>query len=151
MKPKFFTLSLILTYAFTCSVTKADDVILARHYIGEKSILDFKVPIEELRKVRPWSPLVGDKPPLSRNQALAIAQKAAMSGGIVVPDLSELVISLERTNIFEETLVKRLPQNCCCWFYMIDLRGRSMKLKSKYTFLVSMSGFVAVKQLNPGR
>lgn len=142
MKAAFFILSLLLT----CFATKAEDVILNRNYYGSQNPMDFIVPSEELRKVRPWEPLPDANALLSRDKALEIARKAATAEGLAISDPSKLVITLTKTSQFEEALVKRLPPNCCRWFYLIDLEGGDIKLKGRYTFLVTMSGFVAAKK-----
>lgn len=147
MRTAFFILSMILT----CSATKVEDVILNRSHFGGDGRMDFLVPREELRKVRPWEPVAGTNAPLTRNQALEIARKAAAAEGLDISDRSKLVISLTKTNPFEKELVKRLPPGCCRWFYLVDFGGLDAKLQGKYTFLVTMSGTVASKQAMTGR
>jgi hypothetical protein len=126
-------------------------VILNRSHFGGDGRMDFLVPREELPKVDPWEPVAGANAPLTRNQALEIAKKAAVAEGLDITDRSKLVISLIKTSPFEEELVKRLPPRCCRWFYLVSFKGEDASLKGKYTFLVTMSGFIASKQVATGR
>lgn len=125
----------------------AEEVILLRHYLGAKDRIEFGVPRAELEKIPDWQPRVGRPAPLTRDQALEIAQKAAASEKLEVPDLSLLVVRLEQTNRFEEDLIRSLPPTGCRWFYVVHFKGEDLALKGKYTFLVTMSGKVASKVL----
>lgn len=147
MKTAFPILYLILT----CSAARAEDVILNRSYFGHEDRMDFLVPREELQKVRPWEPGAGTNAPLSRSEALEIAQKAAVVKGLDISDMSKIVISLTKTNPSEEDLIKRLPPGCCRWFYLVNFKGDDAGLKGKFTFLVSMSGTIASKVIEPKR
>jgi hypothetical protein len=142
---------LILFLILFCSVAKAENVILHRSYFGRADRVDFLVPREELRKVRPWEPAAGTDAPLSRSQALEIVRKAALAEGLDISDDSKLAISLTRTNPFEEELIKRLPPGCCRWFYLVNFMGEDAALKGKFSFLVSMSGAVASKAVAPSQ
>ena len=142
---------LILSPILFCSAAMAEDVILHRSYFGRVDRVDFLVPREELRKVRPWEPGSEAHAPLIRSQALEIARKAALAEGLDISDDSKLAISLTRTNPFEEDLIKRLPPECCRWFYLVDFKGEGAPFKGKFTFLVSMSGAVASRQVGTVR
>ncbi|HEY8962333.1 MAG TPA: hypothetical protein VIM57_09020 [Luteolibacter sp.] len=124
---------------------RAEEVILLRHYLGGKDRVEFGVPRAELEKIPDWQPRAGRPAPLTRNQALEIAKKAAASEKLEVSDLSKLVVSLEQTNRFEEDLIRGLPPTGCRWFYVVEFKGGDIALKGKYTFLVTMSGAVATK------
>lgn len=144
-------IALILSLIFTCSATEAENVILNRSYFGSDGRMDFLVPREELRKVDSWEPDSSTNAPLTRDQALEIARKAAVAEGLDITDLSKLAIRLTKTNSFEEELVKRLPPGCCRWFYLVSFKGEAASLKGKFTFLITMSGVVAFKQVETGR
>lgn len=142
----------ILCMLLTCSAIRAENVIVNRnHFPGGDGWMDFLVPREELRKVRPWEPGSGENAPLSRSQALGIARQAALAEGLDISDTSELVIRLTKTNPFEEDLIKRLPPESCRWFYLVDFKGEAARLNGKFTFLVSMSGAVASKAVGPSQ
>jgi hypothetical protein len=142
-------ISLMLCVSIICSIAGAEDVIVDRLRFGGDAHMDFRVPRDELRKVRPWEPGAGTDAPLTRDQALEIARKAAVADGLDVSDSSKLVISLTKLNPFEDDLIKRFPSGCCRWFYMMHFKGRDAALKGKFTFLVSMSGAVAYKVAAP--
>ncbi len=128
------------------TAARADDVVLDRIYSGGKGHMDFLVSRDELRKVRPWEPKGGTRAPLSRNQALEVARKAAATEGLDISDTSELEISLTKTNPFEDELIKRLPPGCCLWFYQIEFKGDDSSLNGRFTFLVTMSGALGIKR-----
>lgn len=146
MRTVFFLLCLLLT----CSAIRAEYVVLNRiHFLGADGWMDFLVPPEELRKVRPWEPGAGIDAPLSRSQALEIARKAAIAEGLDISDVSSHVISLTKMNRFEEDLIKHLPPGSCRWFYQVDFKGVDARIKGEFTFLVTMSGAVASKAVGP--
>jgi hypothetical protein len=142
MRPVRF--SVVCLLGSLVSSVQAEDVVVSRHYL-ENERVEFEVSRAEWEKVPDWQPTFGQAAPLSRNQALAAAQKAAAIEKLDVSDLSKLVISLEQTNRFEKDLVDRLPPKGCRWFYLVSFKGNDIKLRAKYTFLVTMSGAVATK------
>lgn len=138
-------LILMLSLLIACSACAEEVTLYARSV--ESDTTYFRVPREELEKIAEWDPADGKAAPLTRNQALEIARKAAAAEALELPDEAKLVIKLTKTNPFEKELVKRLPGDCCLWFYQIDFAGSSSKMESKYTFLVTMSGAVASKKI----
>lgn len=141
MNPTLWILSL-----FVSCPAFAEDVTLVCARWGGKDQTNFRVPREELETIPAWEPTDGKDAPLSRNQALEIARKAAAANALNLPNEAKLVISLEKTNPFEKELVERLPRRGCMWFYMVEFGGGDVSLKGKYTFLVTMSGVIASKE-----
>lgn len=138
----------ILLLASASSAMAEDITLVLSRWTEKEDRVWFKVPREELEKIPAWEPTDGKDAPLTRDQAVEIASKAAAAEGLDLPDVAKLTVTLEKPNPFEKDLVKRLPARGCLWFYMVRFGGGDMKVKDRYTFLVTMSGAVAAKNKN---
>ena len=101
----------------------------------------FRASREELAKARDWEPGKG-KPPLSRNEALEIARKAAQAAGLQLPDKTRWLVELSRPLQDEDEIRKQLPKNVSLWFYVVTF-GDSPAGR----FVVTMSGTLAEREI----
>lgn len=122
--------------------TRAEDVVLDRRNQQMGGATDFEVPRGELEKIPPWNPKDQTRAPLSRDVALQIAQKAAAAQGLELLTNIHPKITLLTPNRWETDLVKRLPENCCLWYYCVDFSPEHTYRVDRI-LIVTMSGAVA--------
>ncbi|MEK7951966.1 hypothetical protein WKV53_15730 [Luteolibacter sp. Y139] len=119
----------------------AEEVTLHRIYHNpqeEKGWMDYRVERPEYVKVPEWEPMPGSEVPLSRDKAVEIAKQATAASG--VGEKARMIVSLEATNRYEKEILKRLPQDGCRWFYVVEFREEG---KKSIFCVVTMSGAVA--------
>ena len=98
----------------------------------------YRVERAEIEKVPKWEPKVGSKPPLSRDQAVEIARRTVSASE--VGEKTEMAVTLETTNRYQEDIVKKLPKEGCRWFYVVEFREKE---RNPVFVVVTMSGVAA--------
>lgn len=132
------TLPYLISILSLCSAA-AEEVVLHRiHSAKGEASVDYRVERAELEKVPKWEPKPGSKAPLGRDEAVEIAKRTSTAAG--VGDQAEMAVTLETTNRYEKDILKRLPEDACRWFYVVEFREKEAK---PVFVVITMSGAVA--------
>ena len=116
---------------------------------GTDGHLEFHVPREELEKVH-WNPSDGTRAPLTRDQAIVIAQKAAVEGKLLMLSPPRLTVQLETINPSYLPKGKDRPIRGCTWFYLVTfMDDQKERIGYRGTFAVTMSGTLATREITP--
>ena len=110
-----------------------------------------QTPREELEKIPAWDPADGQRAPLTREQAVGIALKAAAAQGLSLSDDPRIVVSLEKIHPSYLTETRDHPIRGCLWFYVVKVMGEAEKLPGENAFVVTMSGALCSRKIQQTR
>jgi len=132
-------LFLLFYSAFVFCSAASEEIVLHRiHSAKGGRPVNYQVERAEIEKVPKWEPKAGSKPPLGSDEAVGIAKRSSIASG--VGEKAETAVTLETTNRYEKDILKKLPEEGCRWFYVVEFREKE---REPVFVVVTMSGAVA--------